>query len=342
MKNNIENVIIVKRPTRLEMLETRFNTKEQAKFFIEKRKVASKQKKISLKGDALSKNEIVELETVAIKEAEQEFSDYSQEHEQFYKSLNIVKENLRKDFKIKVLEQRYLPNYIFSDNDIIIVVGQDGLVANVAKYVGNLPIIGINPDTERYDGVLLPFTPYDFRVAFDMVLTGNYNKQEVTMAEVRLNDGQSLLAFNDIFIGINSHASASYTIEYRKERENHLSSGIIISTGAGSTGWLSSFFNMANAFTQRFLGNVHIDYEPFDREAENLMFVVREPFVSRSSEANIVVGTILQGEYLTIESNMPRDGIIFSDGIQSDYLEFNSGTIAEIRIAEQKAVLVTL
>jgi hypothetical protein len=39
-------------------------------------------------------------------------------------------------------------------------------------------------------------------------------------------------------------------------------------------------------------------------------------------------------------SQMPENGVIFSDGIESDYLEFNSGTLAEIGIAEKKGQLV--
>ncbi len=337
---NIENVIIVRRPTRLELLKSRFNTEEQAKFFIKQRKVASKQKKISLSAKAMSKKEIVEFEKNAQQEAEQEFLDYAIEHKIFYESLEKVKNNIDKSLKVKVLEQKYLSNYIFSDNDLIIALGQDGLVANTAKYVGKQPIIGVNPDPDRYDGILLPFTPDDFTQAIQQVVNGNYQKQLVTMAEVRLNDGQTLLAFNDIFIGINSHASAAYSIEYRKRKENQLSSGIIISTGAGSTGWLSSMFNMANAFAYEFLGEQKIDFQPIEKDEDALMFVVREPFASKSSEANVVVGYIETGEVLTVESNMPQNGIIFSDGVQSDFLEFNSGTIAEIYVSDRKAVLV--
>ncbi len=70
------------------------------------------------------------------------------------------------------------------------------------------------------------------------------------------------------------------------------------------------------------------------------MFVVREPFVSKHSSANIVVGEIIGQNELIIESMMPENGVIFSDGIQSDYLKFNSGSTAIFKIAKQKANLV--
>jgi hypothetical protein len=71
-----------------------------------------------------------------------------------------------------------------------------------------------------------------------------------------------------------------------------------------------------------------------------LLFVVREPFVSRHSQAGIVAGILQTGEELTIESRMPSYGVIFSDGMESDFLEFNSGAIAHVRAAQQSARLV--
>ena len=70
------------------------------------------------------------------------------------------------------------------------------------------------------------------------------------------------------------------------------------------------------------------------------MFVVREPFISRHSQSGIVVGTIHEKAPLTIESQMPSGGVIFSDGIEADYLDFNSGAMATIGIAHDRAKLV--
>ena len=71
-----------------------------------------------------------------------------------------------------------------------------------------------------------------------------------------------------------------------------------------------------------------------------LLFVVREPFVSRHSQAGIVAGILQPGEELMIESRMPSYGVIFSDGMEADFLQFNSGAIAHARATEQSARLV--
>jgi hypothetical protein len=153
-------------------------------------------------------------------------------------------------------------------------------------------------------------------------------------AEAVLNDGQRLLAVNDLFIGISSHSSARYKIILDGKEETHSSSGIIVSTKTGSTGWLSSIFNMAYGI----LGSKKIKYPKLNEE--DLCFAVREPFKSIKTETEICGGTIKNGNKLIIESLMPNNGFIFSDGIEQDFLQFNSGATVEIRLSDEEAVLV--
>ena len=77
-----------------------------------------------------------------------------------------------------------------------------------------------------------------------------------------------------------------------------------------------------------------------DWEDRQLLFVVREPFLSRNSQAGIVAGTVDASASLELESLMPSEGVIFSDGVERDFLAFNSGTTARMRVAEQAAHLV--
>jgi hypothetical protein len=71
-----------------------------------------------------------------------------------------------------------------------------------------------------------------------------------------------------------------------------------------------------------------------------LIFAVREPFPSKSTGTNIVFGTISPNEPLKIESLMGENGVIFSDGIENDYIAFNSGAEAVIGLADKRGRMV--
>ena len=78
----------------------------------------------------------------------------------------------------------------------------------------------------------------------------------------------------------------------------------------------------------------------FPWEDRRLLFVVREPFVSRHSRADVVAGWIEAKQTLELESQMPSGGVIFSDGIESDYVQFNAGTQVTVAAAAESAQLV--
>lgn len=147
---SIEYAIIVKNKTRLESLIERFNTKAQAKFYIE-----------SLGGN---------------------FADYELEHETFHESLRSLQRQLSRVIKNKIVERNYLPSFLFSKQHLIIVIGQDGLVANTAKYAKNRPMVAVNPDKARYDGVLLPFDTHNFIGGVEQVIEGEFPSKTMSFA----------------------------------------------------------------------------------------------------------------------------------------------------------------
>ncbi len=299
-----EKIVIVTRKTRLEGLIQRFNTASQARFYN--------------------------------KQAGVDFDDYQNEHDAYQRALEKVRMETNLGLKSHFLDRDLVPTYLFAPTDIVVALGQDGLVANTAKYIGNQPLIGVNPEPARFDGVLLPFTADRLAPAIDRVLNKTAKYREVTLAEAKLSDGQRLLAFNDLFIGAKSHVSARYKITYANRTENQSSSGILVSTGAGSTGWLSSMFNMAAGLT----GSKTPVSPRFDWESPELSFVVREPFASQYSQAGIVCGKLAPRATIQLESSMPLGGVIFSDGVEAHFLNFNSGVKATIQAAPERAHLV--
>ena len=311
MGGNVDRkVVLITRQTRLEELVARFHTAAQAKFYVE-----------HLGAD---------------------FSDYEGEHAAYLQAKRLTAATLQAHGRYQIIDRSFLPNFLFAGDDIVVALGQDGLVANTMKYLHGQPLIGVNPEPTRYDGILLPFEAQDLPKALGEVLHDRFVAKEVTMAKAALANGQILYAVNDLFIGPRTHTSARYELRIRDQKEVQSSSGLIVSTGLGSTAWMKSVVTGALQIASAYqVEGSQSAYEPKPWNAQELTFAVREPFPSRSSSASIVFGSISQQSPMQLTSLMPENGVIFSDGIETDYLEFNAGTLASIEVAERKGILVS-
>ncbi|NGZ74401.1 sugar kinase [Saccharibacillus sp. VR-M41] len=303
-------MVLVKRRTRLEELVVRYNTIQQAQFYVER-----------LGAD---------------------FSDYIREDRVYRAALHEAAETLGRIGRVQQVEREHVPNFIFGERDVVVVLGQDGLVANTLKYADRQPLIGVNPDPRRWDGALLPFTVDDLPAVVRDLLRDKRPTKEVRLAQAELNDGQVLVAVNDLFIGRRTHVSARYELRTNDSAEQQSSSGIIVSTGLGSTGWLRSVLAGASGIAYGAAGERGPRLSPdasFGWDSPYLYFTVREPYPSRSTSADLVFGRIDERNPLKIVSQMPESGVIFSDGVESDYLEFGSGVEASITVAERRGRL---
>jgi NAD kinase len=330
-------IAIVTRPTRLEGMKRKWGTVGQVKFRLRQAHAQEAlRREPAKKARSLAALAAAEEEATPAAAA---YMEYEEEDSNYQKVVERIERDLDLGLPVRTVDREFLPNFEFGLCAVVVVVGQDGLVANAAKYVEGLPIVAVNPDPERFDGVLLPFSPKQVRLAVQKVLDGKPRIRSVTLAETLLNDGQKLLAFNDFFLGAATHVSARYVLEAGGRSEPQSSSGILVSTGAGSTGWLSSVFNMVHGVSEM-LGTPCAGRVEMKWEDRRLAWVVREPFISRRSQAGLVAGMLEEKQELIVESLMPDDGVIFSDGVGSDFLAFNSGVIARVRVSDQRANLV--
>lgn len=324
-------IVLVTRPTRLAELVIRFNTVSQARFYIEHEGA--------------------------------DFTDYLHEDGTYHRPLRESQEALDQIGRVQTLDRSFLPNFVFAPEDTVVTLGQDGLVANRLKYLNGQPVVGVNPDPERWDGRLLPFRVGDLPKIMPEVVLRKRPTKSVTMAKAALNNGQTMYGVNDLFIGPRTHSSARYLIRSGMASETQSSSGVIVSTGFGSTGWLKSLLTGAATITQAagsilarqaaedlFAGanqdtsgraKVRLNVKAeFAWDANYLFYTVREPFPTKTTGASLVFGRVTPETPLILESRMAENGVNFSDGIEKDFLEFNSGTQAVIGIAERKGLLV--
>ena len=103
-----------------------------------------------------------------------------------------------------------LSRFAFAPEDVVLVVGQDGLVANVAKYVDGQPVVGFDPEPGRNPGVLVPHAPEAAGAAILRAVRGSC--VELTMVEATSDSGETLRALNEVYIGQPGHQSARYEL----------------------------------------------------------------------------------------------------------------------------------
>jgi NAD kinase len=237
---------------------------------------------------------------------------------------SLVRQGLPREIQVVEIDRTLVAQFVFDPGDLVVALGQDGLVANVGKYLQGQPLAGVNPDPSTIDGALLPFTVESFLAALPDILRGKRAVRSVVLAEAVSDDGQILRGFNEIFVGAPSHQSARYRLSFEDASELQSSSGLIAATGSGSTGWFKSIAGEGGVF---------------DPGEESLRFRVREAWPGRGFSASLVSGNPTRDRPLVVESHMPS-GVVFADGIEDDAIAFDAGVSIRIAPSERRVSLL--
>jgi hypothetical protein len=262
----------------------------------------------------------------------EDIAEYRGIHERLESGFNEVVAALPADQRRAHVDREQLDRFQFAPDDVVVIVGQDGLVPNTAKYLTGQLTIGINPDPEHYDGVLCQHSPNSAKALLAWVLRQEepaFRVQSRTMLQAEREDGQRLLSLNEVFIGHQTHQSARYRLQTGEHAERQSSSGIICATGTGCTGWALSIARQRRIDSPL----------PRPEEARGVWFV-REPFPSVSTRVSLDFGPIEAGDCLEVFSEMAEGGAVFADGIETDRLEFADGQSVRVRLADQKLNLI--
>ncbi|WP_284989500.1 hypothetical protein [Arthrobacter sp. efr-133-TYG-120] len=293
-------LVIVHRRTELQELLDRHATRGQAEFFLRTRG-----------------RTIQEVQT---------------HHDRFTAALGTIRAAVPAEWRHADVERADLSRFLFTTEDIIAVVGQDGLVANTAKYLNGQPVVGINPEPGINPGVLVRHTPDAATKLLQDTATAkaaeHLSCQELSTVTARLDDGQELSGLNEIFIGHASHQSARYRLtapEGQTERQS--SSGLIVSTGTGATGWCASIA------LERGGRNLPA---PTD---SRLAWFVREAWPSPITGASLTEGTLEAGQALRITVGSDQL-VVFGDGMEEDRLTASWGQEIAVHLGERPLRLV--
>ncbi|MGF6834161.1 NAD kinase [Paenarthrobacter sp. TE4293] len=294
-------IVIVHRRTELQELLDRHATRGQAEFFLHTRG--------------------------------RDIQDVQDRHDHLTAALATIRAAVPSDWRQAEVERADLSRFLLTAEDIIAVVGQDGLVANVAKYLNGQPVIGIDPEPGANPGVLVRHTPAAAAALLRAADPARLHCQDLTTVTATLDDGQQLSALNEVFIGHASHQSAKYTVTAPSftqpggQTERQSSSGLIVSTGTGATGWCASIA------LERGGRALPAPTDP------RLAWFVREAWPSPVTGASLTEGVLEAGELLRITVASDQL-VVFGDGMENDRLTASWGQEITVHLGKRPLRLV--
>ena len=296
-RTSIPRVVVVARTTEYAGLLARHGTRGQARFFLANR------------GRSIDD---VEARDSAQREA-----------------LVTVTSAIPADWRRASIDRSDLDRFLFEPGDVVVTVGPSGLVANVAKYLDGQSVVGINPDPARDGALLARHSAAEAAALIRAAAAGAAAIDERTMVEAVLDDGQRVLALNEVFLGHRSHQSARYRIRCPGGEEHQSSSGVVVTTRTGATGWGRSISLERQSAMQL----------PGPGE-QSLAFFVREAWPSPAFGVSVTEGLLGPDDRLEVVSELDEGGVAFGDGMESDRVDLGWGVQATIRVARERLRLV--
>ena len=217
-----------------------------------------------------------------------------------------------------------LTREIAAKADMVIALGGDNHFQYVSHFLDNSGLImGINSDPLRSEGNLIYLTTSDFENVLKKMQQGDFYMERWTRLEVQLNGEVLELATSELFLGEKERKYMSrHILTIRERTEEQKSSGLLVATGAGSTGWYDS--------ACRYL---YPDGNWFSGTAGIARFLVTEPFHGKLSGYSVLEGVLEAGDELIVRSLNDSAGILSIDSLEE--YEFNRGASASIQISDK-------
>lgn len=252
----------------------------------------------------------------------------SQALEKLYKEIEKVSDFLyREELSIPVIKK-----YPF-----LISFGGDNHFIYTARFAQQ-KIIGINSDPLTSKGALLYFNTETFLEFYkkDFINNHKYLVEEWSLIEgiieypdkTKISTGKCIS--ETIIRNEFPDSMSRYFIKINKnEWEEQKSSGLLLSTGVGSTGW---FFNCLPHSIQIF------EDPTFPKNANYFKTIAREPGFNRTHKFKYLYCTVYEGQKLEIISEM--DGVVVIDSHPECIFSFTPGTKASFYLSNEKLKVI--
>ena len=207
--------------------------------------------------------------------------------------------------------------------DLVISFGGDNSFTYTSHFVNNCPIIGINSDPLRSTGALCEWSAKDLEKTASDIINERYEVKEWTRLAATINTEKIMNATSEYFFGERGRKEMTrHVMVYRGKEYDQKCSGIIIATGAGSTGWYHS-------------ANMHVFPEGniFSKTEQKAAFIITEPYRYARREDDVFAGDLLPGEEIILHSLSDSEGYASSDSWEE--YSFTRGKTAKIAISSE-------
>jgi len=232
------------------------------------------------------------------------------------KTLKTVRDVLKRHkIKHKFMNRDKAKKTHFKNKDVIITIGGDGTLLRIShKVFDKTPIWGINSDIYHKEGFFMQTNRYNFEKHLKKLLKGEQHIKQLTRLETRINNKKIKdLALNDVYIGrIKAYLLSRYWIKIGKRQEKQKSSGVIVSTAAGSHAWLRSTGG-----------------ELMQIESRKMQYIIREPYIGA-----LIKPKMLKGITKTIIIKTFLESTVVIDSLSKEY-KIRKGDKVEVRAAKK-------
>ena len=216
---------------------------------------------------------------------------------------NVILKVLKK-YKINcVLRKRdKITKKLCNNADLVIAAGGDGTFLRTAHFIGKTPVLGVNFNPKKKEGFLMQANKKNFEKRIKQILKNRFKILNVTRIEPKINRKKLDLALNEIFVAHKkAYKTSRLTIILKNKKEFQKSSGVIISTGAGSYAWTKSCGGKS-----------------LPLNSKKFQYLVREPCKGKLLKPKLKKGILGKNQKIKIRSEM-NNCIVVMDSLSKEY-----------------------
>jgi NAD+ kinase len=217
--------------------------------------------------------------------------------------LNIIFGSLQKhNIPYNAVKRENLNLRLLNGVDLIITFGGDGTFLKAAQIAGSIPVFCVSSNKSKNEGFFARASPEDFHRKLARILDGNCKITKLPMLVGTICGKTKIYAINEIFVGCSlPQHMARYILKVNGKKEFQKSSGVLVSTPAGSHAWAKSAGSKQLPLT-----------------SNNFLYIVREPYIARLTPSKMIYGVLGTKQKVIITSQTSK-GIAVADSSHRSY-----------------------